>query len=102
MGNNCCREKAVRIKCERVSVFMLVFCAVLYCHLWPVWPYHILPHYLKRNDFRGKKVIDNKICVFIFSTNLSETFFILGRIKRGTIRNLHKSFRKVRVIRVRF
>jgi hypothetical protein len=21
-------------------------CAVLYCHLWPVWLYHIFPHYL--------------------------------------------------------
>jgi hypothetical protein len=23
-----------------------LFCAVLYCHLWPVWLYHIFPHYL--------------------------------------------------------
>jgi len=21
-------------------------CAVLYYHLWPVWPHHILPHYV--------------------------------------------------------
>jgi hypothetical protein len=25
---------------------VLCFCAVLYCHLWPVCLYHIFPHYL--------------------------------------------------------
>jgi hypothetical protein len=33
----------------------------------------------KRHNFRKKKVIEHKMCVLIFSTNLSETFFILRR-----------------------
>jgi hypothetical protein len=40
----------------------------LYCHLSPVWLYHIfqlLSH--KRHDFR-EKVIEHKMCVLIFST----------------------------------
>ena len=44
--------------------------ALLYCHLWPVWLYHIFPHYLKNGtDFRRKyKVTAHKMCVFILST----------------------------------
>jgi hypothetical protein len=35
----------------------------------------------KRHDFR-KQVIENKICVMIFSTSLSETFLIPRRTER--------------------
>ena len=41
-----------------------------YCHLWPVWFYHIFPHYLITARFR-KKVSEQKMFVLIFST----TFF---------------------------
>jgi len=53
--NYLCRGKAISIQyCECVCVLLLYlsdmqmhfFCAVLYCHLWPVWLYHIFPHYL--------------------------------------------------------
>jgi len=43
--------------------------AVLYCHLWSVWQYHIFPHYLVKNTtFREKNVIEHKMSVLIFST----------------------------------
>ena len=54
---------------ECVSVFLPQFssmqsaCAVLYCHLWPVWLCHILPHYLINGTIFGKKkVAEHKMC----------------------------------------
>ena len=44
----------------------------------------------KRHDFR-KNVTKHKMCVLIFSTNLSETFLILRRIQRYTVTNVHIS-----------
>jgi hypothetical protein len=44
-------------------------CAVLYCRLWPVLVYHILPYFLiKWHDFRNS-VVEHKRCVSIFSTH---------------------------------
>jgi len=44
-------------------------CAVLYCQLWPVWLYNILPRCLINCAiFEQKKVIEHKMCVLIFST----------------------------------
>jgi len=37
----------------------------------------------KPHDFR-EKVTEHKMCVLIFSANLSETFLILRRIQRDT------------------
>ena len=60
-------------------------CAVLYCHLWPVWLYQIffftfLP---KRYDFWGKrKVTVHTMCVLIFSTTVSETYLIIRITER--------------------
>jgi len=34
-----------------------------YCHLLPVWLYHIFPHYLINDTTFGKKVIEHKMCV---------------------------------------
>jgi len=41
--------------------------AVLHCHLWPLWIYHIFTHYLIRHDFQ-KDTIKHKIC-FDFPRN---------------------------------
>jgi hypothetical protein len=38
-------------------------CAVLYCRLWPVWLYNILPHY-PINDTIFVKMFLNIKCVF--------------------------------------
>jgi len=51
-------------------------CAVLCCHMWTVRLYNIFPHYLINGTIFEKKSFSIK-CVLIFSTNLSETFFIL-------------------------
>jgi hypothetical protein len=60
-------------------------CAVLYCHLWPVWLYHIFIHYLINSTILGKKLLNIK-CVFRFYLQiLSETFLILRRIQRDII-----------------
>ena len=45
---------------ECVCIFALairhaveIFCAILYCHLWSVWLYHIFPHYLMNGTIFG-------------------------------------------------
>ena len=54
----------------RARASMQSACAVLYCHLWPVWLYHIFPHYfINGTIFRKEKVIEHKMCAVIFSTN---------------------------------
>jgi len=35
-----------------------------HCHLWPVWLYHIFPHYLITVTIFREKVIQHKMCVF--------------------------------------
>jgi hypothetical protein len=58
-------------------------CPTLHCHLWPVWLYHVFPHYLINGTiFGGKKLLNIK-CVFRFSLQLlPKTFPILRRIER--------------------
>ena len=61
---HCCRGKAIIIKnyvcvclysCLSYSACKLhLFCAVLCCHLWPVWLYHIVTHYLIKTRFSDK------------------------------------------------
>jgi hypothetical protein len=48
------------------------------------------------------KVTEYKMCVLIFSTNLSETLLTLRRTEREMIKNVHRSSCKVPVILVRF
>ena len=62
-----------------------------YCHLWPVLLYIIFPHYLINWMILEKNLLNIK-CVFWFSLHrLSETFFILGRTERDTIKNVYRS-----------
>ena len=78
-----------------------LFCAPLYCHLWPVWLYHnFLQLTHKRHDFRQKKNVFKIKFVFIFSINLSKIFINLRIIQRGVKINVHKSSCKVAVILV--
>jgi hypothetical protein len=55
----------------------------------------------KRHDFR-KKIIENKMCVLIFSTTLSEIFVIVRQIQSDILINVQMSLRKVPTIIVRF
>jgi len=47
-----------------------LLCAILYCHLWPVWGYHIFLSYLKHGMIFGEKLLNVK-CVLILSTAMS-------------------------------
>jgi hypothetical protein len=71
-------------------------------HVWPVYLYHIFPHYLINGTiFRGKKILDIKY-VLIFSIFLYEKFLILRRIQRDVVINVYRSACKMLVILVMF
>jgi hypothetical protein len=50
-------------------------CAILYCHLWPVWLYHIFPHNLIKGTIFARKVIEHKTCFSIFFYNSYLKYF---------------------------
>jgi len=70
---------------------IVAFCVALYCHLLPVRPYRIFPHYLINGTIFGTNNTKPNIRVLIFSTTLSQTFLILRRIQRDVNINLHTS-----------
>ena len=78
-------------------------CAVIYCHLWPVWLYHIFPHFLTNGTIFGKKkrVIEHKMRVMIFSTITSEIFFTVRRIEEDSVISAHRPSCEVPVILIR-
>jgi hypothetical protein len=53
--------------------------AIFYFRVWPIWLYRIFPYYLINGTIFGKKVIESKMWVLIFST------FSILRIKEGII-----------------
>jgi len=53
---------------------------VPYCHMWPAQLYIIFPHSLINGTIFKKKVIENKMCVLIFSITF-EHFLTLRRIE---------------------
>jgi hypothetical protein len=55
--------------------------------------YSIFAHYLINGTILGANVTAYKMCVLIFYTNLFETFFILRRMQRDIIINVHKTSR---------
>jgi hypothetical protein len=58
-----------------------------YWHLWSVWLHHIFLHYVTNGTIFGKRLIEHKMCVLIFSTNLSETLFAFKIIQRDIVIN---------------
>ena len=59
------------------------------CHLWPAPLYYIFPHYLiNGRTLEKKKVTEYKMCVFLFSTTLSEILLVLIRTERDMIKKL--------------
>jgi hypothetical protein len=75
-------------------------CAVLYCHLWPVWFYHIFPHYLIHGTIFEKELLDIKFMLWFTPKRLSETFLIPRRIQRDIIVNVLLPSCKVPIILV--
>jgi hypothetical protein len=74
-------------------------CAVVKCHLWPVWLCHIFLHYFIFDTIFGKKkVTEHKMCVLLFSTTFIWIFLILTRIQQDIIISVHTSVCKVPVI----
>ena len=81
----------------------------------PLWGFHVtivavekqrfifdFPHKLINCKAFGKKFIEHKMCVLIFSTILPEIFLIIKIIHREIITNLRRSSCKVPIILVRF
>jgi hypothetical protein len=58
----------------------LIFYAALQasCHLWPVWLYHIFPHYLIHSMLFGKHLFNTE-CVFWFSLQILSKIFLILR-----------------------
>ena len=82
-------KKKISITCSDVSVALGIKHAMRMRYFWPVLLYCIFPHYLTTARFsKKKKYIDHKTCVFIFSTNLSETLVIMRKTQRGMIINV--------------
>jgi len=53
-----------------------LFCAVLCCHLWPVWLFRIFPHYLINGTIFGRKRCTKyKMCVLMFSATFVWNIF---------------------------
>jgi hypothetical protein len=101
------------------------FCAILYCHLWPFWLYHIFSHYLINGTIFGKEIINHKMFVLLFSTtfvsNISHSkrnsatycheckyvFMYCTRYFCQTLmvlefsRNIFKTFSNIKLIKIR-
>jgi len=69
--------------------------------LWPVWLYHVFPHYFINGTIFGKNVTEYKNAFSLSLHILSETFLILKRIQQDTI-NGRRSSTKEHVILVGF
>jgi hypothetical protein len=57
-------------------------CAVLYCHLLHTWFYNNFCYHLKKRQEFRQKTIESEMCVLIFSSEMSEIYFILIRNQR--------------------
>jgi hypothetical protein len=92
LHSQCYHGKAIFItyyQCKSVALFSNTqsMCSILCYHLWPVWLYHIFPHYLINGTIFGKKLFKNTMCVLNFCTALSEIFLALRRIQQDI--NVH-------------
>jgi hypothetical protein len=77
-------------------------CAVIYCHLWPVWVHRIFTHYLINGKIFGKTFLNLNYVVRFSIERLPKTLLILRRIQRDLSINVRKSSCKVPVILVKF
>jgi hypothetical protein len=66
-----------------------IFCAVFYCHLWPLSLFDIVPNYLTNGTIFGKMLLNIKCEVWFSLKIMSETFLILRRIQRDMYIHFH-------------
>jgi hypothetical protein len=87
--NHFCCVKAISTtyyECVFVALDSSMQCAYAICDLWPVQLYKIFPYYFINGTIL-LKILPNIKCVFWFSLQLvSETFLILRRTERDTIK----------------
>jgi len=77
-------------------------CAILCCPLWPVQLYNTFPHYLINSTiFEGGKVTEH-MCVWVFSTILSEIIIILKRTRQDFTIYVNRCTCKVTIILLKF
>jgi hypothetical protein len=51
-------------------------CAILHCHLWPVWLYHIFPLYLMNGTVFEQSLVNIYVCFdFLYSFCLKHFTF---------------------------
>ena len=50
-----------------IQIVQYLSCAALYCHLWPVWLYHMFHIISQMARFSGQHT-EHKMCVWILST----------------------------------
>jgi hypothetical protein len=96
----CVRGARARIQSNLPSVQRA--CAVLYCHLWPLWLHQLFPHYFINGTILIKKVTERKTCLLIFSTTFT---WNISHSRKNSARYCHKSKKsscKAPVILVRF
>ena len=76
-------------------------CAILHCHLWPLWLHQIIRLCMINITIFRKKVLEHKMCILILPTTLSETCLIIRRINRYIVINVKTSLCKIPFVPVR-
>ena len=92
--NYCCRKKAITVTySEYVSAASLIQHSmrmrhVIFCHLWPVWLYHIFSTLSHKEYFLRNKISEHNIYVLTFSIafvcNISHSKKISARYYKTT------------------
>jgi len=106
LPNHCFSGKAIIITwtdCVSVNLFIQYEMRMrdfAICFLSVSTNFSKLSH--KRQDFQKKKVIENKMCVLIFSTNFVCDKSNSIRTQRDMVKNVHWSYSRVPVILVRY
>jgi hypothetical protein len=104
---HCCSGNAIIVAySECLFVALVTQHARRMCHIISSYVGYSAPPYFstlshKRHDFR-KNFTENRHCVLIFSSSLSEIFFVLRMIERNIIININRTSCKVPIILVRF